>query len=56
MMNFTFDVSEPRSVNLYGAGDAVGMEIIKKQYDIGIGGMLVKSALNYEIILAKHLN
>lgn len=39
MMNFTFDVTEPRSVAVLGAGDAVGLEIIRKQYDIGIGGM-----------------
>jgi hypothetical protein len=40
MMNFTFDVGEPKNVAL-GPGDAVADAVARSNFDIGIGGMYV---------------
>ncbi|KAG5671434.1 hypothetical protein PVAND_001630 [Polypedilum vanderplanki] len=46
MMNFTFDVGEPRNLIALGPGDAIAESVYKDSFDIGIGGMYVTKERN----------
>lgn len=47
MMNFTFDIGEPKNLATLGPGDAVADALSKGLYDIGIAGMYVTSERNF---------
>ncbi|XP_070497984.1 ionotropic receptor 21a [Chironomus tepperi] len=49
MMNFTFDVGEPKNLATLGPGDAVAESVSKGFYDIGIGGLYVTTDRNLDM-------
>ncbi|CAG9807654.1 unnamed protein product [Chironomus riparius] len=49
MMNFTFDVGEPKNLVHLGPGDAVADSVSKGLYDIGIGGLYVTQERNVDM-------